>query len=110
MSLDIRITSRKKLVCPHCNKFCGEEDVEVVECGGSGWHPILEEIGYYVPYDKRTEENNWYGKDMELTKGQTKQLYDFSKVQCELYNAHQVCNLIACSVMDGNVVVVNADW
>lgn len=79
MSLDVRIKRRKDIVCPKCDEVVAYTDIDCVDGGGRPWYPFLESIGYYVPYEQRTEENNWYGKDMVLTDGQTKELYDFVK-------------------------------
>lgn len=38
---------------------------------------FLKNIGYYVPYKNRTEENNWYRKDMVLSDGQAQELKEF---------------------------------
>ena len=64
MGLDITFTRRRNMVCPKCGEIIGHTNVAYVDAGGSGWHPLLESIGYYVPYKLRTEENDWYGKDM----------------------------------------------
>ena len=58
MSLDITFTRRKKIVCPKCGEVVGHNDLDTVDSGGRLWFPFLEQIGYYVPYDKRTEEND----------------------------------------------------
>lgn len=110
MGLDITITERAKNVCPHCGGFIGNFDIYSVDSGGREWYPILEEFGYYVPYEKRTEEDDWYGKDMELTEEQAKALRDFVKANRDLYFAAEISNMIATALMDGNTVVINADW
>ena len=110
MSLDIYFISRKNVLCPHCNTVVKTEDVYETGSSGRDWYEILELIGYYVPYDKRTEENNWYGKDMVLTAEQTKQVYDFIKKNPDLYNARDVIGLIATAILDENAIVINANW
>jgi dihydroxyacetone kinase-like predicted kinase len=111
MSLDIRFIERKNIICPHCNEMIKTEDVRVVDSGGRAWYPILEHFGYYVPHDQRTEENDWYGKDMILTVEQTKELYRQIKMNIfELYSAESVMTLIAHARMNENQVVINADW
>lgn len=110
MSLDIRIKTKRNVVCPHCNKIVGAEDVGCVDSCGRGWYPFLEEIGYYVPHDKRTEENDWYGEDMVLTEEQRTALYEFIKERPGLFNGYEIVFLISSAIMDGNMVVVNADW
>ena len=67
MGLDITFMRRKNIVCPKCGEIVGHTTVDSIDAGGRGWYPLLESIGYYVPYEQRTEENDWYGKDMVLT-------------------------------------------
>lgn len=111
MSLDIEFTARKKVTCPHCGEVVTTEPVRCEDSGGRGWYSILESIGYYVPYDKRTDENDWYGKDMILTTEQMKQVYDFIIDNSDtLYNADSILGLIATAMIDKNVIVINADW
>ena len=110
MSLDIRFTSRRNVICPHCNNIVMTEDVYCVDSGGRGWYPILESLGYYVPYDQRTEENDWYCKDMVLTTEQAKQVYTFIRKHPNLYNEDEVLGLIATALVDENAVVINANW
>ena len=74
---------RKDVRCPHC--------------------------GYYVPYEKRTEKNDWYGKDMVLDNEQVKQLVDYA-VEKEVYNWDGVERVVATALAHGNKVVINADW
>lgn len=73
------------------------------------WYGFLESIGYYIPYQHRTEENDWYGKDMILTEEQTEQLVDFVS-ENQPYNAWNVKCLIASALLNGNKVIINADW
>lgn len=73
------------------------------------WCGFLESIGYYILYEHRTEENDWYGKDMILTEEQTKQLVDFVS-ENQLYNARNVKCMIASALLNGNKVIINADW
>ena len=110
MSLDITFTSRSNVICPHCKKVVGTEDVYSVNSGGRSWYEFLEELGYYVPYEERTEENDWYGKDMVLTKKQAEQMYAFLKRHTGVYNQEKILGLIATTLFDENMVVINADW
>ena len=77
--------------------------------GGRVWYNFLESVGYYVPYKKRTEKNDWYGKDMVLTEAQAKQLADFVS-ENQPYNALNVKCLIASALLNDNKVIINADW
>lgn len=71
---------------------------------------MLEELGYYVPHDQRTEENDWYGKDMELTEEQAKAVFKFAKDTKDLYKRFEVQGLISTALLNGSTVVINADW
>ena len=111
MSLDISFTAQEGVVCPKCGEVVAARPVDCAESGGRVWYDILEELGYYVPYEQRTEENDWYGKDMVLTKEQADKVYMFVKKNCEyLYNGYAIKGLIASALADGNSIVVNADW
>lgn len=109
MGLDVRFTQRKKIICPKCGEIVGHTDVRDVHCGGRGWYPLLELFGYYVPYEERTEENDWYGKDMVLTEEQADETYRFVKKN-DLYDADGVAMLIASARYEKDDIVVNADW
>jgi hypothetical protein len=109
MGLDIRFTRRNNIICPNCGEIVGHADVDCIDAGGRGWYPFLESIGYYVPYEQRTEENDWYGKDMVLTEEQADELYQFAKKH-DLYRAHLLTKLIAEAIYENDSVVVNADW
>ena len=109
MSLDITIKERKEFRCPDCGRLVTTQDIDAEWSSGRVWYDFLEPIGYYVPYEKRTEENDWYGKDMVLTEEQAIQLADFvSKNQT--YNGSGIECLVARALMRGNKVVINADW
>ena len=85
------------------------QDIGEEYSGGRIWYDFLEPIGYYVPYEKRNDENDWYGEDMVLTAAQAKQLADFVSDH-EPYNARDVECLVARALMRGNKVVINAKW
>ena len=109
MSLDITIKERKEFRCPDCGRLVTTQDIDAECSGGRVWYNFLEPIGYYVPYEKRTEENDWYGKDMVLTEEQEKQLADFVSDN-QPYYAKSIYGLVARALMRGNKVVINADW
>ena len=109
MSLDITIKERKEFRCPDCGRPVTTQVIDAECSSGRVWYDFLESVGYYVPYEKRTEENDWYGKDMVLTEAQTKQLADFVSDN-KPYNARDVECLVARSLLHGNKVVINADW
>lgn len=66
-------------------------------------------LGYYVPYEKRTKENDWYSRDMVLDNEQAKQLADYA-VKKEVYNWDGVEWIVTEALAHGNKVVINADW
>ena len=109
MGLDVSVIRRKDLVCPKCGEVVSTISMDDVGSGGRVWYPFLESIGYYVPYDKRTKENDWYGKDMKLTEQQTDKLYEFVKKNDPLC-AGEIMALIALARMEGQDVIINADW
>ena len=109
MSLDITIKERKDFRCPDCGRLVTTLDIDAECSGGRVWYNFLESIGYYVPYEKRTEENDWYGLDMVLDEEQAKQLAQFvSDYQPNNYN--EIEGLVARALLHGNKVVINADW
>lgn len=113
MSLDIRFTSYEGIKCPHCGEIVGRKEIDCVDSGGRGWYPILEELGYYVPYEQRTEENDWYGKDMVLTVEQTDKVRRFVMDNLDLYYYYygrDVQLLIDSALYNHYTIVVNADW
>lgn len=85
MGLDITVMERKAVRCPHCGEVINTVDVASTDSGGRLWYDFLERLDYYVPYEKRTKENDWYGKDMVLDNEQAKQLVDYA-VKKEVYN------------------------
>lgn len=109
MGLDVRIIRRKAVVCPHCGGVVGYNDDDCVDSGGRAWYPFLESIGYYVPYEERTEENDWYGKDMVLTAEQADELYRFVKEK-DMCGSVSVVMLIAAARYESDDIVINADW
>ena len=109
MSLDITIKERKEFRCPDCGRLVTTQDIGAECSSGRVWYDFLESVGYYVPYEKRAEENGWYGEDMALTEEQAEQLADFVSDN-QPYNAQYVECLVARALLDGNKVVINADW
>ena len=109
MSLDITIKERKEFRCPECGRLVTTQDIDAECSSGRVWYDFLESIGYYVPYEKRTEGNDWYGEDMVLTEKQAKQLADFVSDN-KPYNARDVECLVERALRRGSKVVINADW
>ena len=109
MGLDITISERKEHRCPNCGIPVGHINIASTDSGGRLWYDFLERLGYYVPYEKRTKKNDWYGKDMVLDNEQAKQLVDYA-VKKEVYNWDGVESVVAEALAHGNKVVINADW
>lgn len=109
MSLDITIKERKEFHCPDCGRLVTTQDIGAEDSCGRVWYNFLEPIGYYIPYEKRTEENDWYGEDMVLTEEQAKQLAQFV-VDYQPNNYNKIEDMVARALMRGNKVVINADW
>ena len=109
MGLDITVMECRDVRCPHCGEVINTVEVDGTNSGGSLWYDFLERLGYYVPYEKRTKENDWYGKDMVLDNEQAKQLVDYA-VKKEVYNWDGVESVVATALLHENKVVINADW
>ncbi len=109
MGLDISITRRKKVVCPKCGEVVSYTDVDCKDSGGRVWYSLLKSFGYYVPIEQRTEENDWYAKDMTLTDSQADELYRFLESE-SVYNGRNVANLIAIARYERDDIVINANW
>ena len=106
MSLDITIKERKEFRCPDCGRLVTTQDIGAECSSGIVWYDFLESVGYY---SEDGEPNDWYGEDMVLTEGQTKQLADFVSDN-QPYSARDVECLVARALLHGNKVVINADW
>ena len=109
MSLDITIKERKEFRCPDCGRLVTTKDIDEECSSGRVWYDFLQGIGYYVEGDNPTDENDWYGKDMELTEEQAKQLANFVS-EYQPYYAKSIYGLVSRALMRGNKVVINADW
>lgn len=109
MGLDITISERKEYRCPNCGAPVGHTYIASTDSSGRLWYDFLEKIGYYVPYEERTKENDWYGNDMVLDNEQAKQLADYA-VKKEVYNWDGVERVVTEALAHGNKVVINADW
>lgn len=108
-SVFLKAVKRKAVRCPHCGEVINTVDIASTDSGGRLWYDFLERLGYYVPYEKRTEKNDWYGKDMVLDNEQAKQLTDYA-MQKEVYNWDGVERVVTEALAHGNKVVINADW
>ena len=109
MSLDITIKESKEFRCPECGRLVTTQDISEVRSGGRVWYDFLEKVEYYVPCEKGTKPDDWYGLDMMLDNEQAKQLADFVSDFIP-YGYADIENLVARALMRGNKVVINADW
>ena len=113
MGLDIRISRAKPIYCPHCGELVTYRAVDTVDGGGSWWYAYLESIGYYNPYVKgQPYSQPMYGKDMALNDEQVDGLIKFVKQPDfgSLLQMKQVLWLIESARIDGDKIVINADW
>ena len=113
MGLDIRISRAKPIYCPHCGELVTYRAVDTVDGGGSSWYEFLESIGYYKPYVKgRPCSQPMYGKDMELSNDQASKLFTFVNRHDfdDLWQMAQMSRLIELARIDGDKIVINADW
>ena len=106
MSLSIRLYQRRVYTCPDCGKEVVSVDISEAYSSGKDWYKFLENIADCVPDSK---EDDWYGKDMVLCPETARDLYSFLRDAC-IYNASEVRNMIAQTMMEGDKVVINADW
>ena len=113
MGLDIRISRAKPIYCPHCGELVTYRAVDTINCGGRWWYEFLESIGYYNPYVKgQPYSQPMYGKDMALNDEQVDGLIKFVKQPDfgSLLQMKQVLWLIESARIDGDKIVINADW
>ena len=113
MGLDIRISRAKPIYCPHCGELVTYRAVDTVDGGGRWWYEFLESIGYYKPYVKgQSYSQPMYGKDMALNDEQVDWLIKFVKQPDfgSLLQMKQVLWLIESARIDGDKIVINADW
>ena len=109
MGLDITIKERKEFRCPECGRLVTTQDIDAECSSGRVWYDFLQGVGYYTEGDNPTEENDWYGEDMVLNEEQAKRLLDFVSDK-HPYNARDLECLVARALLNGNKVVINADW
>ena len=113
MGLDITISRAKPIYCPHCDELVTYRAVDTINCGGRWWYEYLESIGYYKPYVKgQPYSQPMYGKDMALNDEQVDELSKFvNRPDFEgWWQMDQVSRLIQSARIDGDKIVINADW
>ena len=110
MGLDITFVRRGNVACPHCGGEVPAKDLDAQYSCGRDWYSILEQIGYYVPFEERTEENDWYGKDMALNREQMELFVEFLKKDPDVYSVAEIFGLFCVAIVNKETVVINADW
>ena len=113
MGLDIRISRAKPIYCPHCGELVTYKTVDAVDSSGRVWYEYLESIGYYKPYVKgKPYSQPMYGKDMALKDEQVGELFKFVNHPDfdGWWQMDQVSQLIQSARIDGDKIVINADW
>ena len=113
MGLDIRISRAKPIYCPHCGELVTYQAVDTVDGDGSSWYEFLESIGYYKPYVKgQPYSRSMYGKDLELSNEQVGELLKFvNRPDFDgMWQMNQVSWMIQSARIDGDKIVINADW
>ena len=113
MGLDIRISRAKPIYCPHCGELVTYRAVDTVDGDGSWWYEFLESIDYYKPYVKgQPYSQDMYGKDMVLNDEQVEELVKFVNQPDldDLWQMAQTSRLIESARIDGDKIVINADW
>lgn len=109
MGLDITIYEQEPVICPCCGTIVKYDSVDEVFSGGREWYEYLENIGYYIPYEKRTKDSEWYGKDMQLTGDQASELVGCA-TKHKVYNYDEIQQLVYNAKIEGHTVTINADW
>lgn len=113
MGLDIRISRAKPIYCPHCGELVTYQAVDTVDGDGSSWYEFLESIGYYKPYVKgQPYSRSMYGKDLKLSNEQVGELFKFvNRPDFDgMWQMNQVSWMIQSARIDGDKIVINADW
>lgn len=113
MGLDITISRSEPIYCSHCGEFVTYRTVDTINCSGIWWYEYLESIGYYKPYIKgQPYSRSMYGKDLELSNEQIDKLEKFVTESdfCTSYPMIKILNFIESARIDGDKIVINADW
>lgn len=104
MSLDVRVSSRKAIICPHCGEVVGCEEMDRISVDARKWSVFLKEIDNYPkPFE------DWHGKDMPLTTEQARRLVEYAK-EYDPYIAPEIKTLVSEAIFDGDEIVISADW
>lgn len=110
MGLDIRFKTQEPIICPHCGETVDYKTIDETNSGGRVWYEFLENIGYYVPDEKRTNETpGKYDEDMVLSIDQIKTLRKFLKTH-DIYKHGDIDRMALKALVDKQSMIVNADW
>ena len=113
MGLDITISRAEPIYCPHCGELVTYRSVDTVDGVGSSWYEFLESIGYYKPYVKgQPYSQPMYGEDLELSNEQVSKLFKFVNRPDlnDMWQMDSASRLIESARIDGDKIVINADW
>lgn len=113
MGLDIRIYKMRPVCCPHCGELVTYKAVDAVDGSGSVWYEFLASIGYYKPYvEGKPYSRSMYGKDLELSNEQVSKLFKFvNRPDFDgMWQMAQTSRLIESARIDGDKIIINADW
>lgn len=113
MGLDIRIYQMSPVCCPHCGELVTYKTVDAVDGSGSVWYEFLASIGYYKPYVKgQPYSQPMYGKDLKLSNEQVSKLFKFVNRPDfdDLWQMGNISRMIESARIDGDKIIINADW
>ena len=107
MGLDIRISRAKPIYCPHCGELVKYKPMKSIDSRGRQWYEFLEYAKYYKPY---LIEQDMYSKDMMLNNEQVNELIKFIDRNSELCMAQDIYRMAESARIDGDKIIINADW
>ena len=106
MGLDIRISRAKPIYCPHCGELVTYKSVEDIDSSGRIWYEFLDNIGY-----RKSGNSDMYGRDMVLDDESLNALVSFINHYSEDgFRFSSVAYLIENARIDGDKIVINANW
>ena len=110
MSLGITVKVQQPVICPCCGKITGYKTIEEIDSGGGEWYDYLESVSYYVPYEKwKNGEKDKYGEDMILSETQIELMKKYIQNH-NIYYGNAIFNAISEAQIDGDAVIINANW
>ena len=112
MSVSVRVKAMRPVKCPHCGEIVCYKNLDEEWTRGKEWMELLEDIGYYTPYDdskSHAENFPYYADDMILTDKQVKTLLRFLKKD-KAHDHDTVWSVVNYAIKNNYKVVINADW